>query len=170
LLLLSINPRFARLILRGEKTVELRRRAPRCSTDFWIALYATSPVRAIVGFVRALEVLVAPPDDLWPNVETGCALRREDYLGYYEGASRAVGIQLADPFSFETPMSLDTMRSSWPEFRPPRSFAYLRGERVQQVWSHAGLCTIGREETGTVKKRGRIDYRQLSGRLGPFLP
>ena len=38
MLLLSINPHYARLILRGEKTVELRRRAPRRPSDSWLVL------------------------------------------------------------------------------------------------------------------------------------
>lgn len=130
------------MILRGEKTVELRRRAPRCSTDFWIALYSTYPVRAMIGVVRASGILVAPPDELWQAVEGGCGLGRDEYRSYYEGADRAVGILLTDPTPFMNPVPLDQLRSSWPEFRPPQSFAYLNPERVHDVWRHAGMCYI----------------------------
>ena len=142
MLLLSINPRFARMILRGEKTVELRRRAPRCSTEFWIALYATAPERAMIGVVRAREVIVGSPDGLWADVEDGCGLGREEYRSYYEGATRAVGIRLSDPIPLMEPIPLDRLRRSWPEFRPPRSFAYLAEERVHELWDHAGMCFI----------------------------
>jgi predicted transcriptional regulator len=143
LLVLSIHPRFAGMILRGEKTVELRRRAPRCPTDFWIAIYSTSPERAMIGVVRASGVLVASPDELWGTVEGGCGLGREEYRSYYQGADRAVGITLSDPTPFTKPVSLDQLRSSWPEFRPPQSFAYLAPERVHDVWGHAGMCFVG---------------------------
>lgn len=139
MIVLSIRPRFARMILLGEKTVELRRRAPRRSTDFWIALYATAPERAIVGVVRAREVLVGSPDQLWAVVEDGCGLGRDEYRSYFEGAGRAVGIRLTDPVPFEEEIPLDRLRCSWPEFRPPRSFAYLAEERVREMWEHAGL-------------------------------
>ena len=140
MLLLSISPRFAHLILSGEKVVELRRRAPRCSTDFWLALYATTPERAVIGVVRAREVVVATPEELWAQVEDGCGLRDDEYRHYYEGARRAVGIWLEAPFSFPKPVSLDSLRIAWPGFQPPRSFTYLSHEQKQDVWDHAGMC------------------------------
>ena len=142
LLILSIKPRFAHMILRGEKTIELRRRSPRCLTEFWIALYATTPEKAMIGVVRGSEVLVTTPDDLWELVKGGCALEREEYRRYYEGTNRAVGIRLAEPISFSTPVKLDRLRYSWPEFKPPQSFAYLTSEQIQDVWDLAGMCFI----------------------------
>jgi predicted transcriptional regulator len=122
--------------------VELRRRAPRCSTDFWIALYATSPERAVLGGVRAREVIVASPDDLWRQVEDGCGLRGDEYRRYYDGATHAVGIRVEDPITFSSPLKLDWLRSSWPTFTPPRSFTYLSKERIQDLGDHAGLCFL----------------------------
>lgn len=142
MLLLSINPRFAHMILRGDKFIELRRRAPRCSTDFWLALYATTPERAVIGVVRAREVVVATPDELWAQVEDGCGLGGDEYRRYYEGASRAVGIWLEAPISFPNPVTLASLRTAWPGFQPPRSFTYLSHEQRQDVWNHAGQCGI----------------------------
>ena len=96
----------------------------------------------MIGVVRASGILVAPPDDLWRSVEGSCGVGRDEYRSYFEGANRAVGIMLSDPTPFVSPVSLDQLRSSWPEFRPPRSFAYLSDERVQEVWGHAGMCFI----------------------------
>jgi predicted transcriptional regulator len=81
------------MILQGDKTIELRRRAPRRSTDFWLALYATTPERAVIGIVRAREVIVATPDELWVQVENDCGLGKDEYRRYYEGSSRAVGLR-----------------------------------------------------------------------------
>lgn len=142
MLLLSINPRYARMILRGAKTIELRRRAPRCSTDFWLALYATTPERAVIGIVLAREVIVTTPEVLWEQASNACGLDQDEYRRYYEGANRAVGIWLEAPFLFSKPMGLDQLRKSWPGFQPPRSFTYLSQEQTQEVWDHAGLCGI----------------------------
>jgi predicted transcriptional regulator len=130
------------MILQGEKTIELRRRAPRRSTEFWLALYATTPERAVIGIVKAREVIVATPEDLWERVEDACGLGRDEYRRYYEGSSRAVGIRLEDPCSFSNPVSLDRLRNLWPGFHPPRSFAYLSDDQIQEVWGHAGLCCV----------------------------
>ena len=141
LLVLSIQPRFVRMILSGEKTVELRRRSPRRPPDFWAALYATVPERAILGIVRIREVIVRAPDELWPIVEHNCGLGRHEFRGYYEGASRAVALRLVDPIPFEDRLTLDKLRRLWPEFKPPQSFAYLSRDRTKKLLDHAGLCS-----------------------------
>ena len=142
LLLLSINPRFARMILQGDKTIELHSRAPRRSTDFWLALYATTPERAVIGIVRAREVIVATPEELWVQVQNDCGVGKEEYRRYYEGTVRAVGLRLETPLSFSNPVSLEYLRNLWPGFQPPRSFAYLSDEQIEEVWEHAGLRCI----------------------------
>jgi predicted transcriptional regulator len=135
-LLLSIHPHLARLILQGEKTIELRRRAPRRPPEFWIALYATAPMRALVGLVKASEILVDQPDDLWERVKDGCGLEGEAYRSYFAGANRAIGIRLAGPIPFERPWRLESLRSAWRGFRPPRSYSYLSQDRAEEVWDY----------------------------------
>ena len=137
MLLLSIHPRFARMILSGEKTVELRRRAPRRPPEFWVALYATAPECAVIGIVRACEVLVGRPDDLWSRVGCESGLGREEYRSYFGDTGRAVGIRLVDPVPFERPVRLDTLRTNWPGFNPPQSFSYLTEERRDDLLAHS---------------------------------
>jgi len=94
----------------------------------------------VIGIVRARQVVVTTPDELWVQVEEGCGLDGDEYRRYYQGTSRAVGIWLKDPIPFPNPVSLDCLRTAWPGFQPPRSFAYLSHEQGQDVWSHAGQC------------------------------
>ena len=56
--ILSIKPVYSALILRCEKTVELRRgTCAGIQPGDWLWLYATRPVKAIVGRVRVEEKL-----------------------------------------------------------------------------------------------------------------
>ncbi len=141
MLLFSINPRFAHMILRGEKTIELRRRVPRCSSDFWMALYATSPEQSLVGLVQAVEILVDRPEGLWERVKNGCAISEKDFQSYFARTERAFGIRLNGPLTLEKPLRLDSLRGSWPEFRPPRSFAYLAKPMINAIWEQAQTAT-----------------------------
>ncbi len=142
MLLLSINPRYAHMILRGEKTIELRRRAPRCSLDFWMALYATSPEQSLVGLVQAVEILADRPEALWERVKNGCAISEKEFRGYFARTQRAFGIRLNAPLTLEKPLRLDSLRRSWPGFRPPRSFAYLAEPMIKGVWAQAVTGTV----------------------------
>jgi predicted transcriptional regulator len=164
-MLLAIHPRFARLILRGEKTFELRRRAPGLRAGSWIALYATAPEQALTGLVRAEEILVGHPESLWDKVRDGCALEPREYWKYYAGASRAVGIRLADPIPFSEPLRLAQLRRIWPGFRPPRSFCYLDGDLLVDVWNHAGLCALPRQP-----QENAYELRRLPGSRGSSGP
>ena len=96
----------------------------------------------MIGIVRASEVIVATPEELWGQVENDCGVGKDEYRRYYEGSSRAVGLRLETPLSFSNPVSLDHLRNLWPGFQPPRSFAYLSDEQIQEVWGYAGLCCI----------------------------
>ena len=49
MMILSLRPRFADAILGGVKTVELRRTEPRIRVPTLALLYATTPVRALLG-------------------------------------------------------------------------------------------------------------------------
>ena len=64
-LLLSLRPRFAELLLQGTKTVELRRVQPDVGRGTLVLLYASSPMRALVGTSVVEDVQVAARDDIW---------------------------------------------------------------------------------------------------------
>lgn len=136
MLLISINPRFAKMILCGSKTVELRRCSPRNPSILWVALYATTPERSIIGIARAQDIIVATPDELWNLVFDKCGINRDQYDRYYTGSKRAVGIFLDQYYSFSSPMHLDYLRHLWPGFHPPRSFLYLTSKQSDDVFAN----------------------------------
>ena len=127
-LLLSVKPRFAEKVLRGEKTIELRRVRPQrigpCDT---ILLYATAPLALFVGFCRITEVLVDSPEALWPKVRGLAGVTREEYFRYFQDARSATGIVIEQPVPFVDDFSLDDSRRYVPGFMPPRSFCYVSG-------------------------------------------
>jgi predicted transcriptional regulator len=125
-LFLSIKPRFATEILEGRKTVELRRTRPRGARDgSVVVVYASSPLRAVIGTFEVDKVVSACPDSLWDQVADRAGLSREEYDAYFDGAHEAVAIFVRSSDRACTPYSLDAIRLECPSFHPPQAFRYI---------------------------------------------
>lgn len=127
-LLMSVKPKYAEKVLRGEKTVELRRVRPRrIGPGDIILLYATAPVGLFVGVCRVTEILLDSPSALWPRVEGLAGVTRTEYFRYFQNARSATGIVIEQATRLVDDFSLDDSRRYVPEFMPPRSFCYVSG-------------------------------------------
>lgn len=136
MVVLSLKPRFAEAILAGDKTVELRRTEPKIVVPTRALLYATTPVRALLGTciitsVRSVDLAV-----LWREYGSRTALLYEEFQRYFEGVDVGTALTLtqAQPFSRKIP--LQDLRAKPRSFRPPQSFAYvdtMTGDRLMRL-------------------------------------
>jgi predicted transcriptional regulator len=138
-LLLSVRPRFARAILAGTKTVEVRRRRVQARPGTRVIIYASNPTMAVVGTARLLVALTYDPDAAWASHERGLGLHRHEFDAYLAG-SKACLLLLDEVTSLDTPISLDELRRSG-DFRPPQSYRYLSPSDPEQV------LVLGRPES-----------------------
>lgn len=122
--MLSLRPRFAEAILDGAKTVELRRTRLLAPPGTPLVLYASSPVRAVVGVATLAAVETAAPDLIWRRHRRRVGLDRAEYDTYFEGAGAATALSLEAPRRLDIPQELDVLRSAG-GFRPPQSYRYL---------------------------------------------
>ncbi|MCB8043273.1 ASCH domain-containing protein [Microbacterium oxydans] len=96
-LFLSIKPRYARSILEGRKTIEVRRKFPDLPAGTTIVLYSSSPERAIVGTVRLKQASKLPPDRVW-ELHSDAIDIAQDALGeYLEGADASTLLEVEHP-------------------------------------------------------------------------
>jgi len=144
-LLISIRPRFVELILGGAKTVELRRTRPKVSPGDRVLLYASSPVRELIGSCAVEQVDAAPVERLWAMHGAQSGVSKSEFDEYFAGAANAVGIVLRDARRVRRPRTLVELRERLPGFAPPQSFRYLSDEEVDRLAiefdpsdSHAG--------------------------------
>ncbi|MCX4628511.1 ASCH domain-containing protein [Streptomyces sp. NBC_01443] len=129
-MLLSVHPRFATAILAGSKTVEVRRQRVAAPPGTAVLLYATAPTMAIVGMARIASVQVASPREVWSTSRTRAGISRREYDAYMTGATRASGLTLKDPVTFDAPVPLTALRATGP-FHPPQSYRYLKCDDLQ---------------------------------------
>jgi predicted transcriptional regulator len=127
--LLSIKPEYAEAIFAGRKTVEFRR--SRIAPDVDLAIvYATQPTGRIIGWFRITGIIESTPDGLWRRFRRDGAIHRRDYFSYFEGATRAYAIGIADATSVDEPLVLDSLSAG---LRAPQSFQYLAASIAAHV-------------------------------------
>src|SRR5688572_1125403 len=90
--LMSLRPRFAAALLRGSKSAEVRRRRVRLDDGSLCLVYASSPVRALVGAFRVASTDTGAPEVLWERWGARTALKRAEFDAYLCGCSEAAVI------------------------------------------------------------------------------
>lgn len=146
--LISIRPKWCELIAQGEKTIEVRKTAPKLPTPFKCYIYETqgsyragneaynfivegSGRRKVIGeFICDAIWMLAPichaPEDI--DVEHLSQLSREQIVDYV--CDKGYGWHISDLVIYKTPKPLDVF-CRWDIFnytnilRPPQSWMYV---------------------------------------------
>lgn len=123
-LLMSVKPRWAEAILRGQKRVEIRRTFSARWEGHRAALYATTPMRKLVGEARVARVDSGAPEQIWAMHGDAIGCDRAAFDQYARGAKRIFAISLDDVKPFSRPVSLKDLAMMLGEaLRPPQSYA-----------------------------------------------
>jgi predicted transcriptional regulator len=129
--LISIHPEYVNKILEREKCVEFRRTwASREINE--IVIYATAPISRIVAIARVTNVLSASPNYIWKQYKDhGPGISRMKLMKYFHGKSKCVAIELNGIEEFVNKPQLESIFGD--QCRPPQSFQYIDGERLQKL-------------------------------------
>ena len=92
-IILPIAPQYIEKILSGEKKYEYRKRL--CKNNISrMYLYATAPVKGIVGEAEVIGKLEKNPKDLWNLTFQDSGIKVELFYKYFENYSRACAYKL----------------------------------------------------------------------------
>lgn len=119
-MLLSINPEHVDNILQGNKTYEFRKILCKRKVDK-IVIYATYPVKLVVGEVEVLDVLEMDKEKLWKITKKQSGISKKFYDQYYMGKKYAVAYKLGAVTKYETPQTLKDIGVKV----APQSYMYL---------------------------------------------
>ncbi len=122
--LLSVRPRFAHALLRGTKTVEIRRRFPDVPADTTVVIYSSTPDKAVLGTMRSAGLVRSTPAQIWRDYSTVMELTRAQLTDYLKGASECSVLKLERPLLWERPVPLIRLRQIL-SLEPAQSFRYL---------------------------------------------
>ena len=132
-LFFSVKPTFADLLLSGEKTVELRRVRPRATAGTLAIVYASTPVRAVLGTCTVADIGEEHPSVIWSLHGPRTGLRWQEFNEYFLGQGSAVAITVIAPRRLGEPVPLRVLRAEPFGFSPPQSFRYITGRQVEAL-------------------------------------
>ena len=132
-LFLSLKPTFADLLLDGKKSVELRRVRPKAEAGTSVLIYASSPVRALVGTCVVEAIGAERPAVIWEMFGERTGLDEAAFHGYFSRCERAVAISVGRPRRLAEPVTIDVLRRRLPGFRPPQSFRYFSDSEARAL-------------------------------------
>lgn len=114
--LLSIKPIYASMILDGTKHYEYRRVIFSMLNIDKVYIYASSPIKRVVGEFKVDVIINDTPQRIWERTHDESGLSEEDFFGYFKGADKAFAIAIKDVVRYDTPIPLS--------FRPPQNYRY----------------------------------------------
>lgn len=129
-IILSIHPKWARLIYEGEKTIEWRKTSPLRANKSVVYIYETAPIKKITGsFIFNGLYLLDAYEKTWIDNynERGIDIIGSgrvpiDELQKYQNNSRVLrGWCRAGALRFDSPKSLEDFGIK----RPPQSWRYV---------------------------------------------
>ena len=120
--LLSIHPSHAEAILDGRKTVEFRRSSFPAAARF-VVIYATAPVRRIIGWFEVEGIERGSPAALWRRHRDSGGIDDATFKRYFDACETGAAIQVQRATRLDEPVVLTEVS---PDLRhPPQSFRYL---------------------------------------------
>lgn len=127
--LISIHPRFAEAIFRGEKGVELRRSA--FGDDVCrVIVYVTAPVQRIIGWFEVNGIDRAAPQTLWRRYGDLAGVTYGEFRSYFDGASQGAAIKVGRRVPLRDPVSLTELPRP---FGAPQSYCYLDEGSIKYI-------------------------------------
>lgn len=105
-LVLAVKPEFARRLMRGEKTIEIRRKFHKRWEGSRIAIYSSRPEKALIGEATIERVQSASPNEVWDQYRDNIGCSRLEFDSYTDAADTVFAITLTDvtPYSSSMPV------------------------------------------------------------------
>lgn len=128
--LMSMRPEYAQRILNGEKQVEIRRRFSKKWVGERVSLYASAPVKCLVGEAVIANVVVGTPDEVWEKFGLQIGCKKEDFVRYSECATEVYAIIFdgVQPYKRNVPLK-EVSGLTNKRLRPPQSYYSLSGNK-----------------------------------------
>lgn len=119
--LLSIKPEFADRIFDGTKKYEYRRMIFKNSDVKKVIVYASSPVRRVIGEFEVEGVLRASPEEIWRATKEHAGISKDSFFAYFALKEEGFAIKIRHARRYRRARCL---QSSY-NVVPPQSFCYL---------------------------------------------
>ena len=128
-LFIAVKPEYANKLISGKKDIELRKMKPNVQPGDYVIIYASAPVKAVVGFGKVKTIIECTPKCLWESYSNRLGINEQSYLSYYDGYHKAIGIEF-DMIKPVAPIGLLELRTVDPNFHPPQIYRYVTNDDI----------------------------------------
>ena len=133
-LFIAVKPEYAKKLISGRKDIELRKMKPNVQSGDYVIIYASAPVKAVVGFGKVKTIIMCSPQEMWNKHSERLGIDKQGFYSYYNGYSKAVGIEF-EMIKAVAPIGLVELRNVDPNFHPPQIYRYVTNEDIITVLS-----------------------------------
>ncbi|WP_213472642.1 hypothetical protein [Thalassospira tepidiphila] len=138
-ILISVEDRYVRRMLRGEKKVELRRKALNLVPGTHVWIYSKLPKGEVCALGVVERVAEASPDGIWEEFSEVSGVSEFEFNEYFSGASKGYAIVFEDVFPLGAGLSLSSIRSKVGAFQPPQFFKRLNASGPELSYFQTAL-------------------------------
>jgi predicted transcriptional regulator len=123
-ILLSIKPKFVEKIFAGLKRYEFRRVIFKSKSVSRVVVYASHPVKRVVGEFEVGGVLALSREQLWRETKEFSGIAKAYFDAYFQNKELAYAISIKSVKQYSRPITLQAFSPT--TARPPQSFMYVR--------------------------------------------
>lgn len=120
--LLSIKPEFVEKIFTGEKKFEYRKVLFKNNKINKVVIYASSPVKKVVGEFEIGDILHTTKKELWESTQDKSGITKEFFDEYFSNTELAYAIEIKETEQYKEPKSL---KEDFNISNAPQSFQYI---------------------------------------------
>lgn len=124
-LFISVKPDYAFKIINGQKSIELRKSRPNVKKGDYVIIYATVPIKTVIGFGKIENIIETSPSKMWEDNSTKLGIDKVSFDRYYADFNKSIGIEISSICKFEIGFSLDMIKKTNPSFSPPQTYKYI---------------------------------------------
>ncbi len=118
--ILSIKPEFVEKIIKREKIYEFRRKIFKKDVES-IIIYASSPVKAIVGEIIIDDIINEKIDILWELTKNNAGITKNFFYEYFKNVENGYAIKIKRLNLYENYLSIRDFGILY----PPQSYVYV---------------------------------------------
>ena len=118
--IISIKPKYALAIIKGEKRIEFRKRKPNIKAGTRCYIYATAPYKMIIGYLIYWGCIIRRKDQLWKEVQSIAGITKEEFDAYYKNKELAYG-WIFSAYKAKEPFPIEVFDLK----RPPQSYQFI---------------------------------------------
>ncbi len=119
--LLSIKPEFALKIFNGSKRYEYRRAIFKNPEVSGVIVYASDPIKRVIGEFEIEDILHDKPQLLWAKTKSHAGISKKRFFKYFANKNKGYAIKVKTMRMYDEPLLLKSLMVS----SPPQSFVYL---------------------------------------------